>query len=60
VTPEVTRQVCLVVEADLRGHLRGRHTIEQPPPSSIDPAADHVPVRRDPVRAREAADGVGR
>ena len=44
---EVTRQVRLVVEPHRRGDDRERFALEEA-------AAEHVPVRRDPERPREA------
>jgi threonine/homoserine/homoserine lactone efflux protein len=59
-SPEVPGEVRLIVEANLRGDLRERLTIEQPAPGGIDPAPDDVPVRRDPERTREAPEEVRR
>ena len=53
-------QVGLVVEPDGCGDVGDRLPRQQPPTGRLDPAAGEVAVRRQPERAGERADEVGR
>lgn len=50
---EMTREMCLVVEANTRCHLRDGLPIEKPAPRGIDPSTDDIAMGGDPERARE-------
>lgn len=54
VTPKVSRQVSLIVEANTRCHLRDRLPVEEAPSRSVDPSRHEVTVRGDPEGASEA------
>ena len=56
---EVTGEMGLVVEADVRRDLGDRYALEQRSPRGVDPACEHVAVRRDPERSREAPHEMG-
>lgn len=49
----MARQVCLIEEADLRGHVRERLAAEDPVPRGLEPTPQDVRVRRDPERRRK-------
>ena len=53
-TPEVSREVRLIVETDTGRHMRDGLALEEPPSRGIDPSRHDVPVRRDPEGAGEA------
>jgi hypothetical protein len=48
VTPEVSREVRLVVEPDTRRHLRDGLAVEQAPARGVDPSRHDVSVRAIP------------
>ena len=55
-TPEVSGEVRLVVEADAGRDVRHGLPVEQSPSRRVDPAREQVPVRGDAERVREAPD----
>jgi hypothetical protein len=54
VTPEVPRQMRLVVETDTRRHLCRGLAVEQTPARGVDPSRYDVSMRRDPEGSRKA------
>jgi len=56
---EVTGEMGLIVEADIRRDLGDRYALEQRSSRGVDPACEHVAVRRDPKRSREAPHEMG-